>query len=314
MTFQQPLLMNPHAPFTGLVPAALTPFDPAGDLNPRAIEAHAALLAGNGAAAVFVAGTTGEFCSLTLAERTTLVAGWAAVLKGTAVRLIVHVGSNCLADSRRLAEHAEACGAAAIAMVSPSYFKPRSADVLIDCCREVASAAPRTPFYFYDFPALTGVSFPVADWVEAAADRIPTFAGVKFTNPDLMTFQRLIRAGNGRFDVLFGMDEQLLSAVVLGGRGAVGSGYNFAAPLFRRVLTAAGRGDLAAARDEQARAAELVAVMFRLGYLPAAKELMRMRGLDLGPVRLPLANLTPEQVTTLRQELARLGGGERFWG
>src|SRR5262249_48367128 len=157
-----------------------------------------------------------------------------------------------------------------------------------ECCRDVAGAAPKTAFYFYDIPVLTGVTFPVADWIEAAEERIPILAGVKFTNPDLMTFQRLLRAGGGRFDVLFGMDEQLLAAVVLGGRGAVGSGYNFAAPLFHRLLDAVKRGDYDAARAEQFRAVELIAVMFRVGYLPAAKELMRMRGLDLGPVRLPL--------------------------
>lgn len=306
--------MTPHTPFAGLVPAVLTPFRPDGSLNLDAVEKQAELAVRDGVAAAFVGGTTGEFSSLTTAERKELAERWARVLTGTPVRLIVHVGANCLAESRELAAHAARLGAAAVAMLSPSYFKPRTPDVLIDCCREVAAAAPGTPFYFYDIPSMTGVSFAAADWIEAAAERIPTLAGVKFTNPDLMTFQRLLRACGGRLDVLFGMDEQLLAAVALGGRGAVGSGYNFAAPLFHRLLAAAASGDPATARELQFRSVELIAPMFRVGYLAAAKELMRMRGVELGPVRLPGTNLTADQAAAFRAEFSRLGGAERYWG
>jgi N-acetylneuraminate lyase len=305
--------MTPHAPFVGLVPAALTPFTSSGELNLAMVEKQAESFVRDRVAGVFIGGTTGEFCSLTLAERDALTVRWAAVLKGTAVRLVVHVGANCLAESRALAARADSLGAAAIAFVSPNYLKPRSPELVIDCCRDVASAAPNTPFYFYDIPILTGVTFPVADWIDAAAECIPTLAGVKFTNPDLMTFQRLLRAVGGRLDVLFGMDEELLAAIVLGGRGAVGSGYNFAAPLYQGLLDAANRGNFATARELQFKGAVLTSVMFRVGYLPAAKELMRMRGLDLGPVRLPLPNFTPEQAAAFRKEFDRLGGAATFW-
>jgi N-acetylneuraminate lyase len=276
-------------------------------LNLDPVEKQAELFIRDKIPGVFVGGTTGEFSSLTLEERLALQSRWAAVLKGTPVRLIVHVGANSLRDSEKLAAQCAAVGAAAIAMISPCYLKPRSSEVLIECCRTVAAAAPNTPFYFYDIPALTGVAFP-------AAERIPSLVGVKFTNPDLMTFQRVLRACGGRLDVLFGMDEQLLGAVALGGKGAVGSGYNFAAGLFHRLLAAVAKQDFATARQEQFIAVELIVAMIRVGYLPAAKELMRMRGLDLGPVRLPLANLAPEQIAALRQTVERLGGGARFWG
>ena len=296
-----------HTPFVGLVPAVLTPFDAAGGLNLAAVEPHAQLLAADGVAGVFVGGTTGEFSSLTVEERLALAARWGAVVKGTPVRLVVHVGANCLPDAKRLAAHAQSAGAAAIAAVAPSYFKPKSLDVLIAWCEELAAAAPETPFYFYDIPHLTGVAFPMVDFLEQAPARIPTLAGLKFTNLDLMTFQRVLRAGGGRFDVLFGFDEQLLAAVVLGARGAVGTSYNFAAPLYNRLLAAARANDFATARAEQYRGVELIALLQRHGFLPAAKELMRVRGVDLGPVRLPHVPLTAEQVAHVRRDLAALG-------
>src|SRR5438067_649712 len=84
-------------------------------------------------------------------------------------------------------------------------------------------------------------------------DRIPNLAGLKFTNSDLATFQRLLRLRDGRFDVVWGFDEYLLAALALGAEGAVGSTYNFAAPLYHRIIAALAKGDLAAARAEQFR-------------------------------------------------------------
>src|SRR5262245_54225539 len=190
--------MRPHKPLVGLVPAVLTPFDASGELNLAAIEPHAELLARDGVAGVFVGGTTGEFSSLTFEERLSLASRWATVLKGTKVRLVVHVGANCLADAKQLAAHAQTLGADAIAAVAPSYVKPKSLDVLIAWCAELAAAAPETPFYFYDIPHLTGVSLPMVEFLQQAPARVHTLAGLKFTNLDLMTFQRLLRVNGGR--------------------------------------------------------------------------------------------------------------------
>ena len=299
--------MTRHTPLTGLVPAVLTPFGPDGELNLAAVEHQAELALRDGLTAVFVGGTTGEFASLTVGERKALARRWAAVARGTPLRVVVHAGANCLADAREIAAEAEAVGAAAVATVAPSYFKPKTPESLADWCRAVAAAAPGTPFYFYDIPSLTGVAVPMPEFAEAFADSIPTFVGVKFSIPDLAAFQRLLRACGGRLDVLWGTDEYLLAALALGGEGAVGSTYNFAAPLFHRMIGAFRSGDLAAAREEQFRAVELIGLLMRYGYLAAAKEVMRLRGVDLGPVRPPNPNLTEKDAAVLRRELEAFG-------
>src|SRR5262249_7046872 len=162
-----------------------TPFGPDGRLNLPTIEKQAEHLIRSGVAAVFIAGTTGENASLTVEERLQLAGRWAEVVRGSSLRLVVHVGGNCLADARTLAAHAQAVNTAAIAALSPSYFKPRSVDALVACCAEVASAAPGVPFYYYDIPTMTGVSLSMPDFLAAGAERIPTLAGLKFTNSDL---------------------------------------------------------------------------------------------------------------------------------
>lgn len=292
---------------TGLVAATHTPFDRDGHLDLDRVEKQAEHLIRTGVQAAFISGSTGECHSLALTERLALAERWMAVVRGTDLKVVVHVGSNCLADSRELAAHAARIGAAAVSALSPSYFKPRTTDDLIACCAHVASAAPELPFYFYDIPSLTGVSLPAAEVLERGAERIPNLAGAKFTNADLMGFQLCLNAGGGRFDIPWGTDESLLAAVALGAKGAVGSTYNFAAPIYHRVLEAAARGDFATAREYQFRSVRLVQTLVGYGFMPAAKAVMAMVGVPVGPTRLPLPPLTDEQYRRLEADLTHLG-------
>lgn len=296
-----------HTPLHGLVAATHTPFASDGALNLAIVEKQAARLLANQITVAFIGGSTGESQSLALDERRRLAQRWFDATRGTPLRVIVHVGANCLTDARELATQAEQLGALAIAALAPSYFKPRSLDALIACCADIAAAAPHTPFYFYDIPALTGVNFAMPDFLAQAPDRIPTLAGIKFTNSDLMSFQLCLRADGGRFDIPYGSDEWILAALALGAKGAVGSTYNFAAPVYHRLLAAFQRGDLDAARREQFRSVQLVQLLASYGYMGAAKAVMKMLGVDVGPARLPNTNLAPEEVTKLHGELEQLG-------
>ena len=298
--------MKPTRPLTGLVAAVHTPFRPDGSLHLDVVEAQAAHLRAHGIDLVFVGGSTGESHSLSLEERRALARRWAEVARGSGQGVVVHVGANCLADSRALAAQAEELGAVAISALAPSYFKPRDTDALVACCADVAASAPRTPFYFYDIPALTGVSLSMPDFLERAEGRIPTLAGIKFTSPDLMAYQLCLRAADGAFDVPFGVDEWLLAALALGARGAVGSTYNFAAPVYRRMMRAFAAGDLETAREEQLRSARLVRLLASYGYMGAAKTVMAMLGVDVGPPRLPNPGLSAGQAAELRGRLESL--------
>ena len=291
----------------GLVAATHTPFHPDGSINLPIIEKQCGHLLANKVTNVFIGGTTGESSSLLLNERRALAQCWMEITRGTAMRVVVHVGSNSLADARMLAAEAEQYGAHAIAALSPSYFKPRSLDSLIACAADVAVAAPATPFYFYDIPSMTGVSFPMCDLLAQASERIPTLAGIKFTNSDLMSLQLCLRADGGAWDVPFGCDEFLLAALSLGATGAVGSTYNFAAPIYHRIIAAFEKGDMAAARAEQFRSVQLVQLLTGVGFMGAAKAVMGMLGVEVGPARLPNGNPTPDQIAALRRSLETMG-------
>ncbi len=291
----------------GLVAATHTPFSADGQLNLGGIEKQAEHLLRNGVATVFVGGSTGESHSLTIDERLALVKRWSEVVRSTELQLIVHVGTNCLSDAKNMAAHAQRSGAVAISALAPSYFKPKSMDTLIACCAEIAGAAPSLPFYFYDIPVLTGVSFSMPDFLDIAPERIPNLVGLKFTNPDLMAYQRCLRVAGGRFDIPWGVDEYLLAALACGAIGGVGSSYNFAAPVYHRLIRAFEVGDMETAREEQYRSVQLIELLGRFGYMGAAKALMGFLGVDVGQPRLPNSSLTDNELNELHVGLEQMG-------
>jgi N-acetylneuraminate lyase len=292
---------------TGLVAATHTPFGTDGSLHLAAVEAQAAHLLRNRIHAVFIAGSTGECHSLTLAERLQLTRQWVEVSRGAPLQVAVHVGSNCLADAQALARQAGELEVAAIAALAPSYFRPRTLAGLVEWCAAIAAAAPQTPFYYYDIPTLTGVNFPMVDFLARAADRIPTLAGIKFTSYDLFSYQLCLNLDKEAFDVLWGADEALLAALAVGARNAIGTSYNYAAPVYHRMLQAVQTGKWELARQEQYRIAQLIHLFVRYGVLPATKVLVGMLGVEVGPARPPHENLTAEQRTVFRKELEKLG-------
>ncbi|HVR83918.1 MAG TPA: dihydrodipicolinate synthase family protein [Planctomycetota bacterium] len=292
--------------FQGLIAAPFTPMNAQTGIDLSVVDRQAALLLESGVRGVFVGGTTGECMSLTVEERLALAERWKDVA-GKDLAVLIHVGHACLAEARALAAHAQKIGARAIGMCGPFYLRPACVEDLVDWCASVASAAPAVPFYYYHIPSVTHVGFPMAGFLKAADGRIPTLAGIKFTHEDLLDFGRCLDYEGGRYDMLFGRDEILLSALALGARGAIGSTYNFAAPLFLRLWKAfdSGRREEAARGQRQVR--DFVAVLLRFGGLPAGKVLMKRMGVDCGPVRPPLRSLRPEEEQQFFAELERVG-------
>ncbi|KAM4022369.1 N-acetylneuraminate lyase isoform 1-T7 [Anomaloglossus baeobatrachus] len=293
----------------GLVAATFTPMNLNCEVNLSIIQRYVDyLLHKQNIKNIFVNGTTGEGMSLSIQERKRLAEEWVKHARGKMDNVIVHVGCLSLEDSKDLAGHAASCGADAISAVSPSFIKPSCPDALVMYMKAVASAAPSLPFYYYHIPSLTGVTFPVNDLTGRMKVNIPSFRGVKFSGTNLMDFSLCIH-GYRDCDFLFGVDEQLLGALVFGAHGAVGSTYNYLGATTNKMLTAYEEGDVEKARKIQCRIQEFMAFVFALGWgLPEFKNIMStMSGIDLGPPRLPLTmGCKPEHQEKIRAEMKRL--------
>lgn len=291
---------------TGLIAAPFTPMHADGSVNMDVIEAYAEYLMNSGVMGVFVCGTTGESSSLTLDERKQIAQRWIDVAAGR-LKVIVHAGANCLAEAAMLATHAQDIGADAVASISPCYFKPANVQLLVESVQQIAKACPQLPFYYYHIPSLTGVDFPMTSFLKQAGDAIANLAGIKFTYENIMDFMACMSIENGRFDMLFGRDEMLLSGLAAGAQGAVGSTYNFAGPIYVQLIEAYKNGDMVLAQKYQKQAVAMIQLMIEYGGLTAGKAIMKMIGIDCGPVRLPLRTLTEEQYQQLEKKLHAIG-------
>jgi N-acetylneuraminate lyase len=269
--------------------ATPTPFTPDGKLALDVVAAQAAHLHGAGVAGAFVGGTTGEFGAMDTAERQSLVEAWQDA-RPAGLALGVHVGHTDLAQAQQLAAHAESCGTDLVAAVGPYYGDAPSLDALVAHLAEIAAAAPGTPFGFYHIPSMTGSTYRPSDVVAALAAAAPTTAAVKFTDGDLLEFDRTRAAAPG-LAAYFGKDELLPAALACGADRVIGTLYNGMAPLAHAVAAAFHRGEPAEAYRLHAPFREVAMIANRSGGIGFLKALMNELGPDAGPARSPYGRL-----------------------
>ena len=289
----------------GLIAAPHTPFAPNGEVNLAEIQKQADLLSRQGVKGVYICGTTGEGLQLSEAERKAVAQKWVEASAGRLV-VIVHTGALSLVDVKELSRHAQETGADATSVIAPCFFRPGSVDTLVDYCAVAAHAAPDLPFYFYH-SSMSGVDLDMELFLKTGAEKIPNLAGIKFNNIDLFTFQRCSSFEGGKFDISWGVDEVYAGALVYGAKSAVGSTYNYVAPLFIEISEAFNRNDLATVRALSAKVMKLVGVLSEFGGVAAGKAIMAMHGIDCGDPRLPIDALTDGQKQEIIQRVEALG-------
>ncbi len=285
-----------HKHLKGLIAAPFTPMFPDGSINLELIPAYYQMLKHNGITGAFICGSTGEGVSLTHSEKKKLAETWGACTKDdTDFKVMMFLGGTCIADCKELAIHAKECGLAAVSFTAPFYFKPANVEMLANACQEIAEAVPDMPFYYYHIPVLTGVGFSMINLLEAVDGRIPNFAGIKYTHEDFMDYLSCLRFSNGKYDMLWGRDENMLSALALGTKGAVGSTYNYAAPLYLDLMKAFHKNDHEQARQLQQTSIDMIRLLGKHGGIATGKAYMKLIGMNCGKFRLPINNMSDEQ-------------------
>jgi len=294
----------------GLIDAPFTPFKANGDVNLEPIPQYAQMLAKNGLKGVFINGSSGEGYMLTSEERMQIAEAWlAAAPEG--FRVIVHVGSCCVRESHRLAEHAQKMGAWGIGAMAPPFPKIGRIEELVKYIEEIASGAPDLPFYYYHIPAFNGAFLPMVELLKAVDGRVPNFAGIKYTFESIYEYNQCRLYADGKFDMLHGQDETILPSLAMGGaRGGIGGTTNYNGRCLVGIIDAWKQGDLEKARELQNYAQEVINVIchFR-GNIVGGKRIMKLMGLDLGPNRTPFQNITDEEEKRLKAALDAID----FW-
>ncbi|EOB4256749.1 dihydrodipicolinate synthase family protein [Vibrio vulnificus] len=277
----------------GLIAAPHTPFDSNNQVNYAVIDQIAALLIEQGVTGAYVCGTTGEGIQCSVEERKAIAERWVKAADGK-LDIILHTGALSIVDTLELTRHAETLDILATSAIGPCFFKPSSVADLVNYCAQIAEAAPSKGFYYYH-SGMSGVNLDLEQFLIQGEQRIPNLSGAKFNNVDLYEYQRALRVANGKFDIPFGVDEFLPAGLAVGAIGAVGSTYNYAAPLYLKIIKAFNQGKHSEVQALMDKVIALIRVLVEYGGVAAGKAAMQLHGIDAGDPRLPIRALTAQQ-------------------
>lgn len=298
-------------PLSGLVAAAFTPMHPDGTLNLARVPEIVDRLVQYDVRGLYVCGSTGEGPLLTGAERKAVAEAYVNAAAGR-IPVVIQTGHMSNWEARELAEHAASIGADGLSALPPMYFKPDSLESLLACLKEVTDGAPDLPFYYYHIPPLTSVALDMREFLKQAPEVIPSFAGLKFSSHLLHEFQACIDQAQGKYGIFFGVDDMFVSGYAVGSSGAVGSTYNFMAPIYQQAMAAYDSGDGKRAFALQVEAGRIVAKMLEYKGMAGLKAVLKMIGLDCGPSRLPLKTLNDVEYEALESDLEAIDFFEKW--
>ncbi len=291
------------ARFGAVITAMVTPFDREGALDVDAAVGLARWLVDQGNDALVLAGTTGEGSVLADAEREEL---WRAVAEAVTVPVVAGTGSNDTAHSIELTRLAAQCGVAGALVVTPYYNRPSQAGIEAHF-RAVAEASD-LPVLLYDIPVRTGRKVSHDVLVRLARD-VPQVVGLKDAAGDPAATARLIADAPEHFDVYSGDDGLTLALLAVGAVGVIGVATHWAASHFAEMIAAFGKGDVARAREVNARL--MPSYAYETGDAAPnpvpAKAMMRVLGHAVGQCRLPLGPAPAGLEERARQVLDGLG-------
>ena len=277
-------------PFHGVLPALITPFTDDGEaIDADALAANVERLIGAGVGGLVPGGSTGEFTTLTNAERRQLVG---VTVEAAAGRVPVVAGTGALStrETVELSVHAEQAGAAAV-MIVPPFYDALSWRELRAHYTAVADAIA-IPIMYYNLPSATGVKLTAEQLAE-----LP-IACLKDTGGDAVAATELIQTDGPT--LLNGWDTLTFAALAAGVRAVVwGTASIVPEPCVELHRLLIDDIDLPAARELWARLWPLCRFLEGQSYSAAVKTACRLVGDATGPVRAPLLELDDAAKTEL---------------
>jgi dihydrodipicolinate synthase/N-acetylneuraminate lyase len=272
-------------PFHGVLPALITPFtDDGGAIDTDALTANVERLVGAGVAGLVPGGSTGEFTTLTNAERRQLVEATVEAA-GRRVPVVAGTGALTTRETVDLSVHAERAGAAAV-MIVPPFYDALSWRELLAHYAAVADAIA-IPTMYYNLPSASGVKLTAAQFRELQGAGVSC---LKDTGGDAVAATELIQTGVPT--LLNGWDTLTFGALAAGVRAVVWGTASIlpeqCVELHRLLIDDI---DLPAARELWARLWPLCHFLEGQSYSAAVKAACRLVGDATGPVRAPLLPL-----------------------
>ena len=256
----------------------------------------------NGTDAIVVCGTTGEKSTLVYDEHLEAIKVAVNVTNGR-VPVIAGTGSNDTMHSVILSNDAEKCGVDGLLTVTP-YYNKASQDGLIESFSYIEKRVS-TPMILYNVPSRTGVNILPETYLELS--KLPLVNGVKEANGDISAFAKTVALCKDNLNYYSGNDDQITAFMALGAIGVISVLSNILPRETHDICQLWFDGKHKESSDMQLKYLELMNDMFiDVNPIPV-KEAMNMMGMEVGPCRLPLVELSDAAKAHLADTMKKYG-------
>jgi len=284
--------------FGQIITAMVTPFDENNQINYPMVTELMNDLISNGSDAIIVAGTTGESPTLTYQEKIDLFKYAVKVADGK-YPVIAGTGSNNTAESIQLSKEAEAIGIDGLLLVSPYYNKPNQ-DGLYQHYAAIAEAT-NLPIMLYNIPGRTMVDLQVDTIISLS--KIDNIVSLKDSSGNLDALSKIIEETADHFSVYSGDDSLTLPIKAIGGTGVVSVSSHIVGNELKEMLAKFELGDVKGAAVIHRKLLPIMRGLFMAPSPAPVKAALRMKGMDVGSVRLPLVNVNEVEEQLIRDLL-----------
>ena len=289
--------------FEGAGVALGTPFKENGEVNYEKLEEIVEEQIAGGTDSIIVCGTTGEASTMSHEEHLDVV-GYVCKVTGKRIPVIAGTGSNCTETAVYLSAEAQRRGADGLLLVSP-YYNKATQNGLKAHFKAVADAV-KIPILLYNIPGRTGVTI-LPQTIADLCKNVENIVGVKEASGNFSAIATLMNLADGKVDLYSGNDDQIVPLLSLGGKGVISVLSNVAPRQTHDICAAYFEGDTARSAKLQLDAIPLITELFAEVNPIPVKAAMNLMGRNVGPLRLPLTEMEPQNQEKLKAAMIAYG-------
>ena len=289
--------------FTGAGVAIVTPFNSDETINYNKLDELLDYHCTHGTDAIIICGTTGESATMTEEEHMQCVKFAIDRVKGR-IPVIAGTGSNCTRTSIDMSKEAADYGADGLLLVTPYYNKATQAG-LISHYTAVAKEA-KAPIIMYSVASRTGCNIEPATVAELVKN-VDNIVAVKEASGNISQVAKIMALTDGNIDLYSGNDDQIVPMLSLGAKGVISVLSNVAPQETHDICEKFFNGDVKGSAALQLKALPLIEQLFcEVNPIPV-KKAMQLMGVECGPLRMPLTEISKEHEQALAKAMKDFG-------
>ena len=289
--------------FEGAGVALITPFTESGEVNYAKLEELVEEQIAGGTDAIIACGTTGESSTMSHEEHLDVVR-FVCKVTGRRIPVIAGTGSNSTSEAIHLSKEAEKAGADGLLLVTPYYNKATQGGLIAHYTAIAGSV--NIPILLYHIPGRTGLTMKPETIVKLCKE-VPNIVGVKEASANFSAIAEIMSMAGGCVDLYSGNDDQIVPILSMGGKGVISVLSNVAPRQTHDICESYLKGDVKRSLKLQLDAIPLINALFcEVNPIPV-KAAMNMMGKEVGPLRLPLTEMEPQNKERLKKAMEEYG-------